>query len=1159
MTTDSEERTWYLRDEPLEHLDEEDKLRHKGYVRILLNTLKEMAPPFTLGIFGGWGVGKTSIVSDLRNSAKQDKELAETPMVYLDIWKYEGDSLRRQFLIDMQDELKNQNSLDKNFFVEPQLYTSRTEEGQTEPRFSLRRLKEVMPLLLEVFLIVAAGMYLISWIPIDVRLQLLMSSLLIPLLLYIIPRLSRVLVVQKKYSISEAALYSSEQFEKVFKDMISDANCKRKKIVIVIDNLDRCCRSRVVEVLSVIKTYLEPLGKKKCIFVIPCDDVAIKEQVKAAYEIFTGAENKKEAEEYADEYIRKFFNASIRITPFIEKEIEPYIETQLGKMLLTKDMDVKEIKQLIQMIGSVFRKNPRQIKQFLNNLTSKYLLVKEREAEPEPMIKPKISSNIKFLAKVAIIETKFPEWYQKFEADDNLYGEAARSLYTPDSVVKKNDDLWHFLDLTRDITARNHKAFFHLKQNPHEAKIPNYDQFSEAVRAGDREKVLEVFESSTDGVKTAQLDEITLQIRNNVRKGYYEFAVRAVSVSCVVVPKLKTDDKKELASEIISTIAKHEEVLNKLQALIPAEVFALMPDANKTDSIKVREGYVELYSKELPEGVVGDFELREEIVKSIVNDLDSFSPTQQKRVRTITAGFTTVSPELLLAISSSNEAISNLVEPSLVAKVIDEIAEEDVTSFIQSGETSSEHEPHIEFVIRCSDYVDSDTATKWIQKLASLLEPNINKNPQLEDYIQRCIDGSIKFCAKAESSDVDKLAQLINQRYPRVDAEHRMDIILTLQNIYNYCSTQQGVIKNRVISEFVPSEPLDNVIQFITIHSEKEFEDLPYIDDVFDHLAIRVVSKDSPENRRLLSAAFDEIGTQVKLNVLARMLTTIIKRPEIAVTVPIVQELVLNIPKHNVGKNLVRPILNEMIHPSRGSIPVQEQRALFILAIKMKEWHTNDFRNEFAGVLTELLCSDNPPKRQLGLETLNDAYQESVILKDSYINILRKMSISLIERKPAPDESIMQQLGLITNIRQHVITAEMVPGFIEYLRQLILPQVAANHRQQSLSYLSTFIDVPLDILQELIPLLVGYAEKEDNQNMRNAIEECLLSLRKHNKTRDRDLWEDLYRYVRALLASPEDVKKERGKELAKRMRQITIEAKKAAGIVEHSDDEKSES
>ena len=95
-------------------------------------------------------------------------------------------------------------------------------------------------------------------------------------------------------------------------------------------------------------------------------------------------------------------------------------------------------------------------------------------------------------------------------------------------------------------------------------------------------------------------------------------------------------------------------------------------------------------------------------------------------------------------------------------------------------------------------------------------------------------------------------------------------------------------------------------------------------------------------------------------------------------------------------------------------------------------------------------------------------------------------------------------------------------------------------------------------LQGIIPELVGFAEQETNQNMQISIEECLLSLRELNRPLDRDLWEDLYRYVRATLANPEVVKKERGNELSKRMRQITIEAKKAAGITEPSDGEESE-
>ena len=67
------------------------------------------------------------------------------------------------------------------------------------------------------------------------------------------------------------------------------------------------------------------------------------------------------------------------------------------------------------------------------------------------------------------------------------------------------------------------------------------------------------------------------------------------------------------------------------------------------------------------------------------------------------------------------------------------------------------------------------------------------------------------------------------------------------------------------------------------------------------------------------------------------------------------------------------------------------------------------------------------------------------------------------------------------------------------------------------------------------------------------------SLRKYNKPLDRELWEDLYRYRKELLSSSDDTLKGRGKEIHKQMSQITIEAKKAAGIAKPNDDEESDS
>ena len=54
---------------------------------------------------------------------------------------------------------------------------------------------------------------------------------------------------------------------------------------------------------------------------------------------------------------------------------------------------------------------------------------------------------------------------------------------------------------------------------------------------------------------------------------------------------------------------------------------------------------------------------------------------------------------------------------------------------------------------------------------------------------------------------------------------------------------------------------------------------------------------------------------------------------------------------------------------------------------------------------------------------------------------------------------------------------------------------------------------------------------------------------------DRELWEDLYRYIRAVQADPDPDRQETGRKLNKRMRQITKDAKKEAGLEEEPEEE----
>jgi len=66
--------------------------------------------------------------------------------------------------------------------------------------------------------------------------------------------------------------------------------------------------------------------------------------------------------------------------------------------------------------------------------------------------------------------------------------------------------------------------------------------------------------------------------------------------------------------------------------------------------------------------------------------------------------------------------------------------------------------------------------------------------------------------------------------------------------------------------------------------------------------------------------------------------------------------------------------------------------------------------------------------------------------------------------------------------------------------------------------------------------------------MWNEIEEPLLSLRAGNIPVERDLWEDFYRYLRALTVDPDLERQECGRTLNQKMRQITMDAKKQIGL-----------
>ena len=62
-----EKKTIFIHDDVLRHI-EQDTFGHKHIAAAISSSIINTTPPFIIGIFGGWGTGKSSLLSIIDDS-----------------------------------------------------------------------------------------------------------------------------------------------------------------------------------------------------------------------------------------------------------------------------------------------------------------------------------------------------------------------------------------------------------------------------------------------------------------------------------------------------------------------------------------------------------------------------------------------------------------------------------------------------------------------------------------------------------------------------------------------------------------------------------------------------------------------------------------------------------------------------------------------------------------------------------------------------------------------------------------------------------------------------------------------------------------------------------------------------------------------------------
>lgn len=471
--------------------------------------LIEASPrPFTIGLFGKWGTGKSTIIETLRH--KLDKR--QYVFVKFDVWKYESDALRRSFLIDLAQQLKGKTpfaKIDEKYIerLRRKLYTS---TQRSEEKFKLSWRSLVVPLAI---IIVVGIVYLLSKRPIAAAISGALGFMAIDTLKNYFLDKSH---FTQQISIGEDKINSPEEFYAEFKNILNQT--KKKTFVIVIDNLDRTQKEKTVELLSTVKTFLNADDTNdNVVFIIASDDKAIKEHITATY----AGEANNGTRFDANEFLKKFFNVVVEIPVFIESEIGKYTSKLLNKL------EVEEFKgntDLQQIINYAYNENPREIKQYVNNLAAFNLLLVQG-VPGNGLTEKFVAENLNFICKLLIVRDRFNnvfELMKKLAIDNSLtwseIEQRLRSKEELDIPKLERDEYVAFSNLTSWCSPTDESIawFFRLRRSSEDLALPGWDLFVNAALQQDYENAQKLFQDFGDlNALNNQLTTFIGSIRND--------------------------------------------------------------------------------------------------------------------------------------------------------------------------------------------------------------------------------------------------------------------------------------------------------------------------------------------------------------------------------------------------------------------------------------------------------------------------------------------------------------------------------------------------------------------------------------------------------------------------------------------------------------------
>lgn len=406
---------------------EDDRLAHAGIVDQLAELAVTIPTPSNIALYGPWGSGKSGIANLLKSKIDG---LDKVRFVRFDAFKYADVPLRRNFISAVANELGCTQSK-----YHGDLYSGRTKTEIKVPPTTIFKLLGVFAALLfglAIILTVLVAAVALGQSRIGdntdfgVEFKTLSKHVVLAGLLPATLLAALIALASKTFSVdrSLAKPDSDEQFERIFKNLVSDA--KAKRLVIFVDELDRCSPSEVVTTLDTIRTFL---GIDRCIFIVAADQNVLEQALTRAAKQETPADDANPYYSTGSAYLDKVFQYQLSLPPLLAQGVSKYatslIENREG---LWAEVNREYV---LSVLIPTHVTSPRRVKHLLNTFALTYRLALERYKSE--LLADEPSSNAAAIARLVSLRVEFPLFARHLEVDADLPSLVLRLMRNPNA------------------------------------------------------------------------------------------------------------------------------------------------------------------------------------------------------------------------------------------------------------------------------------------------------------------------------------------------------------------------------------------------------------------------------------------------------------------------------------------------------------------------------------------------------------------------------------------------------------------------------------------------------------------------------------------------------------------------------------------------------